>query len=152
MASDNTNNLPTKKTSSFRVALKYGVIGGLIGIGLHIMMHFLHSKFFIIILGVSMQVVNISIIVIAIRIYRDKHMRGYIDMKNCVQIGVTVTLIIYAISMLWYIVLSTFIEPDTYKNFSIFDIAISSLGKTISFGVFVSLIIASIMKRNRAIN
>jgi len=154
MASNNINNLQTKNTSFFPIALKYGIIGGVISIGFNLIFHLSIRMFWTMTMAITLLHYMLYIIIIAraIRTHRDKNMGGYIEMGSCIAVGMTTIMILSIVNVLWSIVLTKFIQPNIYGGqISIFDITKSTFIFMFFFGVLVSLIIGAVMKKNRPV-
>lgn len=95
-------------------------------------------------------ILDIAMVVMAIRTHRDKNMGGYIDMKSCISISMTTVMIICMISILWWIVLLKFIQPDIFGGqIGILSIIKSTFIFMFIFGVLVSLVTGAVMKKER---
>lgn len=157
MASNN-KNLQPKDAPFLRGALRYGVIGGLIGIGLHLISFmFLRAPTlrdptfpfvaFTFIGFFRYVVVGIIMVVIAVRKHRDVDLGGYISGERCVTIGMIVIVTIHAVYLLWYFVLYKFIESGIFKEFSALIYTTYTFYYVFIFGIIVSLAISSVMKK-----
>ena len=113
MALDNLDELNAPNASPMSVAIRYGVIGGLIGVALGLGTYLAGMQGTIpTILNIVSFVVGILIIVYAIRDHRDNDLGGFISYGRCVGVGVLTALIMGVISAIWTIVLYNFIDPD----------------------------------------
>lgn len=181
MALDNIDELNVKNASPFPTALRYGLIGGLINITLGIVMYLSDMNPWVTTgLGLLTFVINIALIVMAIRAHRDKELGGYITLGRCIGIGVIVTILTAVMSLLWTVILYQFIDPDMperiaemtiemLEGFGVPDEQIdetrdrvlesSSLGTQIKntllwtpiTGAIISLIVGLIMKKSRPV-
>jgi len=158
MASNNINNLRIRNNDFLQKTLRYGVIGGLIGIGLHIFSYlilmplsssgsFTPMAIFALIGFFRYVVVIIIMAVMAVRKHRDKDMGGYISGLRCFAVSMTTILTVHVIYLLWYIVLHEFIEPGIFADFDIFVYTENIYKYVLIFGVLVSLIIGDAMKK-----
>lgn len=154
MALNNIDSLEAKNTSFFPIALRYGIIGGLISIGLSLIFHLSIRMFWTATMAITLlhYIFYIAVIAGAIRTHRDKNMGGYIDMGSCIAVGMTTVMILSIVNLLWSIVLIKFIQGNLYGGeIGILTIIMSSLKYMLTFGVLVSLIIGAVMKKNRPI-
>jgi len=180
MALDNIDELNVKNASPFPTALRYGLIGGLIGVALGIIWYLADMNMMLGMgIGLLSFIIYIIMIVLAIRAHRDKDLGGYISLGRCVGVGVIVITVTALMGLLWNVMLYQLIDPDiaekmaekTAEMMEGFDVPedqidearenikeSSGLGKQIKntlwvpvFGAVVSLIAGLIMKKSRPI-
>lgn len=114
MVLDNINEIDVRDVSPFPTALRYGLIGGLINVGFGIIIYLSDMNTWLTLgLGLLMFVVNIIMIVLAVRTHRDQELGGYITLGRCMVIGITVIVLTALLGMLWNVLLYKFIDPDT---------------------------------------
>jgi len=112
MALDNIDELNVKNASPFPVALRYGLIGGLIGIVLTLATYLAGMQGTIpTILNIIGTIVSIAIIVYAIRAHRDNDLGGYISYGRCLGVGVLTSLVMGIIGAISTVILYNFIDP-----------------------------------------
>ncbi len=182
MALDNIDELDIKDVSPFPTALRYGVIGGLIGIALGLVLYLTDMDMTMtIIVSLLSIVVYIAVVIMAIRAHRDKELGGYISFGRCLGVGMITVIVMSIIGVLWTVILNTFIDPDLaeksvekavemMENFGMSDDEIeeareramesSGLGQQVKnsliftpiVGLIISLIAGAVMKKDRPID
>lgn len=158
MTSGNINNLRTKNNDFLRQTLRYGIIGGLIGIGLHIISYIFSQSsgmsrslapiVILLLIGfLRYVVVSIVMIVRAVRQHRDTDMGGYISRERCIIMSMTIIMIIHTIYLLWYIVLHKFLESGMFSDFDLLVYTKYAFKYVLIFGILMSLIISKVMTK-----
>ncbi len=121
---ESTNYIDPSTVSPWPIALRYGLIWGLIGIALGLVAHVMgwndpsnagNNIVAGVLMGIISFAISITMLVMAIKQHRNQDLGGYITFGRAFSTGFFTVLISTLIATVWAVIMFTLIVPDFFE-------------------------------------